>query len=576
MKPNSLSAKEYRQKQKAKDPAEWKRKERLRKAAQRAKIKQDPVHYKKVLEKDRLRKSKSKAVSHEERHRGSDLAETSFGSNQAKGKSVKRASEALPQSTPKKVEVLSTLVEKLTPNSKQRIFNNVRRQMTSSTTGRPKSLTEEQNTWILEFLMQPNISYTCPGRKDQVYIGKDASGQSQYKAKHYLLWSLKELVGLINQGQTDLPDEQRCEVSYGALWRLLCPVKYILYKGDIPATSCQCDYCENLQLLLTAIAQAGVEVPLDPVDFLNKCVCDTYATDCVDNICEVCGNTGNDFLKGLLEQISTVDMIQYYRWLAGEQHPEKRLIQASGADVVATLNTMLLVFKRHFYNYVWQHREMKSMKSKVIGTSSAVIQVDFAENYKNRQQNEVQSAYFGQESFSLYTVVAWYEADGKVCSKSFCFVTDETEHSKFVAYTFNQLLIAELRILAPNLKTIHFWSDGCAGQFKSKYCFQLLTTYPLDLNVTWNYFASHHGKGPVDGVGGTIKSTVFSDVRAGKVVVNSAKEFATYADSRVISISTAFIPKEDIRRMILENVPDIPGTLYGGMLISDVLRIQPV
>ena len=41
------------------------------------------------------------------------------------------------------------------------------------------------------------------------------------------------------------------------------------------------------------------------------------------------------------------------------------------------------------------------------------------------------------------------------------------------------------------------WSDGCDAQFK------LLASFHRDLQLKWNYNEAHHGKGSMNGVGGT-------------------------------------------------------------------------
>ena len=38
-----------------------------------------------------------------------------------------------------------------------------------------------------------------PGRKDQVYIGKGLDGQPMQEPKHYLLWTLREILAMLNQ-----------------------------------------------------------------------------------------------------------------------------------------------------------------------------------------------------------------------------------------------------------------------------------------------------------------------------------------------------------------------------------------
>lgn len=43
------------------------------------------------------------------------------------------------------------------------------------------------------------ISYTCPGNKDTVYCGKDEHGEKVDKEKHYLLWTFKEILPMLNK-----------------------------------------------------------------------------------------------------------------------------------------------------------------------------------------------------------------------------------------------------------------------------------------------------------------------------------------------------------------------------------------
>ena len=95
----------------------------------------------------------------------------------------------------------------------------------------------------------------------------------------------------------------------------------------------------------------------------------------------------------------------------------------------------------------------------------------------------IQLAYFGQQRFTLYTVCVWYRSDGDLKCQSFCFITDETDHNKYVACYFNSLIILRIRELVKALKTVHFWSDGCGSQFKSKYCFALLGRYSKDVKI---------------------------------------------------------------------------------------------
>ena len=47
-----------------------------------------------------------------------------------------------------------------------------------------------------DFLSQNCISFTLPGRNNQMYVGKDVQGESQFKPKMYILWTFSELASV--------------------------------------------------------------------------------------------------------------------------------------------------------------------------------------------------------------------------------------------------------------------------------------------------------------------------------------------------------------------------------------------
>ena len=113
------------------------------------------------------------------------------------------------------------------------------------------------------------------------------------------------------------------------------------------------------------------------------------------------------------------------------------------------------------------------------------------------------------------------------------------------------------------------WSDGYASQFRSQFVFKSLLSYDENLKIYWNYGEAHHFKGPHDGIGGTIKRKIYQDVSSNKIVIESAKEFAEYAN-KVTSIEVYHLPKDEII------VPDITGSKYikGTLSIHHVERIN--
>ena len=60
-------------------------------------------------------------------------------------------------------------------------------------------------------------------------------------------------------------------------------------------------------------------------------------------------------------------------------------------------------------------------------------------------------------------------------------------------------------------RKISVFSDGASSQFKQWFLFSNLHLWEAEFGVklTWNLSATSHGKGVVDGIGGTVKRTVW-------------------------------------------------------------------
>ena len=112
------------------------------------------------------------------------ISPSSFSNKQSLHHSLSRANNFLPKSPHKKAEV----IEKLAYQYK------VKFKFKKSARGRSrKDLNEEENRWLIEFLVRADLTYTNPGRKD-VYIGKE-NGERIYKI---LLWNMRDTIDIAN------------------------------------------------------------------------------------------------------------------------------------------------------------------------------------------------------------------------------------------------------------------------------------------------------------------------------------------------------------------------------------------
>ena len=153
--------------------------------------------------------------------------------------------------------------------------------------------------------------------------------------------------------------------------------------------------------------------------------------------------------------------------------------------------------------------------------TTAVLQVDFVENFSTFWQDEVQSAHWHKEQVTVFTAALW---QNKEC-KSAVVISDDLNHCKESVLVFVETLLTNL--LQDDIKVVHIWSDGPSSQFKNRFVAAALPWLEKQckVKIDWNFFAASHGKGPVDVSGGTIKRMASTEIIKRRAIINDAKSF---------------------------------------------------
>ena len=133
-----------------------------------------------------------------------------------------------------------------------------------------------------------------------------------------------------------------------------------------------------------------------------------------------------------------------------------------------------------------------------------LMHVDYSENYVNVQQGEIQSAYFGHSTFSIFTACCYIRGeDGKLASENVTVVSEASDHPRIAAFTcvYKVLTFMREKYDLPSGIILHVWSDGCSAQFRPRFVFCLLCDMDRSIKLRWYYNERHHWKVPMDGVG---------------------------------------------------------------------------
>lgn len=202
-------------------------------------------------------------------------------------------------------------------------------------------------------------------------------------------------------------------------------------------------------------------------------------------------------------------------------------------------------------------RKRKTVITKLATTSGfwlqleeAIVQVDFAENYSCKHQDKIQSAHWNQQLITLFTIAVWTinEANNITC-ESHIIISDDFEHEKTSVLVFMSTVLETLvKQKHPEVTKAHIFSDGQSSQFKNKYIVSILSKLAKIVQVQWNYFATSHGKGVVDSIGGTIKRLVWNASQSRRASpVTDAKSFHEVATKLNSSVSVHLMEKKEIR-----------------------------
>ena len=178
-----------------------------------------------------------------------------------------------------------------------------------------------------------------------------------------------------------------------------------------------------------------------------------------------------------------------------------------------------------------------------------LLHVDFSKSYKNVIQDEIQSTYLGKSSFSIFTACAYTCTNEEIRNIPITVTTESNENSRVTALSCIHKIISTIEEKVGAFTKLYIWSDGCASQCRSRFAFSFLSHFHLEKEIELHFNEAHHGKAPMDSVGGTIKNKVFQEAKSGRLTIASPEEFSNAAERLVSKIVSIYL---SINEMIEE------------------------
>ena len=217
----------------------------------------------------------------------------------------------------------------------------------------------------------------------------------------------------------------------------------------------------------------SARLPETPHDIVEKYSCSPDDKDCMFDDCTECSSgrlcqlpNPNPDSESDLDSNSDSDisyLVSFYRWETPDKHVTKIRISEPFEEATERFKESVVSLKRHIYSKRSQNRHYNHVKES-LDHGQILVHVDYAESYKNSQQNEIQSAYFGNSTFSIFTACCYRKSldNGGLKKDSTVVVSNSKEHNRATALTCLKEVVEKAeQINVAKYDKIIVWSDGC-------------------------------------------------------------------------------------------------------------------
>ena len=373
-------------------------------------------------------------------------------------------------------------------------------------TPNPKSghaLAVETTALVQSFYESDEVSRMMPGKKD--YVSVRQAEERVHVQKRLVLSNLKEVYQLFKEM---FPTKT---IGFSKFAELR-PKHCVLAGASGTHAVCVCTIHQNVKLMMVggkvADLTADEDISLRSYDHcLAQMICNPPQPACYFSACCSCpGISGlKERLKSLMDD-NLIDSVVYKQWVSVDRSTLETFSK-SAYDFVDALCEKLEILLPHSFIARQQSSFQKELRSDLHPGEFLVI-ADFSENYSFVLQDAAQGFHWNNSQATIHPFVAYYMDSDELRHLSYVIISDCLHHDTVAVHLFLKSLIEYLKERFGSLPhKIFYFSDGAAAQYKNRKNFINLCHHQADFGVPaeWHFYATSHGKGACDGVGGTVK-----------------------------------------------------------------------
>ena len=233
---------------------------------------------------------------------------------------------------------------------------------------------------------------------------------------------------------------------------------------------------------------------------------------------------------------------------------------------------LLTHFPYHSFLAKWQREQLDSLLEN-LPLDQAVCIHDYSEGYACRSQDEIQSEYFDINKVSLHVTILYRhsneEMDGVqsteeeqvICKEHLFVISDDVTQDHDSVLHIQKLISKHLHDSKCIINNMHEFTDGCAGQYKSRHCLGDLSCSlaTLGYTVQRNFFATSRAKGEQDAAGSHVKQKATTAVLRRRVKLRSAQELCDFLTENFSEPAASSFPSRQksvqLKRRVFFNLP---------------------
>ena len=240
-------------------------------------------------------------------------------------------------------------------------------------------------------------------------------------------------------------------MKFGSLYGFLKSHKQYVYNQNIPQWSCLCEICENVVLLVAGLNKRlprDQRLPSSPHDLVERFSCNSSNEGCMYGSCDDCSVTKLTMYNFISDQSSAENpssedssdgetdygCVKFNEWARGDDGKIKKIDRSVTVEnALEAIDSQISILKIQIYVKRVQVQCYNNQKDG-LKDNDLMVHVDYSENYDNRQQSEIQSAYFGHSTFSLFTACCYLKSEsGDICKESITVTSESSDHSRSAA-----------------------------------------------------------------------------------------------------------------------------------------------